>query len=443
MVRRSRRVAAAAAIAIAVTLVSLVLLKGAASPAAPVAAVRRGPLAITLTESGVLRPETATVYRSPIEGRELEITYLAPEGSQVRAGDVLARLDTSALQAELDRADQALREAEMELQAADVDRREAEVSVNAASHGAGALAVEEARTATDLSSAKAARLREAHAGLQPLLDKGYITREEWDRSASDLEEAEAAAALARRKLQLLVERTQPDEQQTARLQLARRVVQLDHLRPKVEQARAYRVAVAAGIASCTIRARAPGLVMYEDNLFVTPRRRIRVGDRVTPSQGLVTLPDLRQMDVATSVRESDVHFIAAGQRTRVWVDAFPDTPLAGTLTRVGAVAASASDGPSPERRFAVTVQLAPSELELRPDMAVRVDIAAGERRDVLLVPAGAIFARDGVPTCYVAHATGVEPRMVQAGASNDRDVEIIAGLRAGERVLLSDPHASR
>jgi HlyD family secretion protein len=76
-------------------------------------------------------------------------------------------------------------------------------------------------------------------------------------------------------------------------------------------------------------------------------------------------------------------------------------------------------------------------------MAARVDIAAAERRDVLLVPAGAIFVRDAVPTCYVAHATGVEPRMVETGASNDHDVEIVAGLRAGERVLLTDPHASR
>lgn len=441
MAVRNRRVIAGAVGVLSVGAVSLVFLKGAAPTNLPVAVVERGRLEVTLTESGTLRAATATVYRSPVEGRELEIIDLAPEGAEVRAGDLLVRLDASALKMELDRAEQALREAEMELQASMVDQREAELSVEAATEGAGAIAADEARTAAQLAEAKATRLRDEHAGLKPLLDKGYITRDEFDRSALDLEEAEAAADLARRKLTVLVDRTQPAEQQTARLQLARRAADVEHLRPKVAQAREYRDAVAAEIDACLVRARTPGLVMYEDNLFVTPRRKIRIGDRVTPSQGLVTLPDLREMDVAVSVRESDVHLVAAGQRARVSIDAFPGAALGGTVTRIGAVAAGGTE--SNDRRFAVTVRLDPSSIALRPEMTARVDIRAAERSDVLLVPATAIFMRDGVPTCYLARATGAEPRMVQVGASNDRSVEIVAGLRAGERVFLTEPDASR
>lgn len=439
----ARRFAAALVFGVLLLASSVFFLKGTASESTPTAVVRRGRLAVTLTESGVLRAEASTVYRSPVEGRELEIEYLAPEGAEVRVGDPLVRLDATALKTELDRAGQALRQAEMELQAADVGRREAEFAVDAAMDGIGAIAVDEARTAVRLADTKAARLREEHAGLKPLLDKGYITRDELDRAALDAEEAQAAADLARRKLQVLVERTRPAEQQTARLQLARRITEVEHLRPKVDEARAYRQSVAAAIEGCTIVAKTPGLVIYEDNLFVAPRRKIRIGDRVTPSQGLITLPDLRRMEVDSSVRESDIHFVAAGRPARVGIDAFPGVQLTGVVARIGTIARALAEHASDEKRFDITIRLNPASVDLRPGMTARVDIAGVERTDALLVPAAAVFARDGVPTCYIARRRGVEPRMVQIGSSNETDVEIVAGLRPGERVALTPPAAGR
>jgi hypothetical protein len=53
------------------------------------AVVRRGPLVVRLTETGVLRPAESITYRSPLNGRELEITFLAPEGTRVSEGDLL------------------------------------------------------------------------------------------------------------------------------------------------------------------------------------------------------------------------------------------------------------------------------------------------------------------------------------------------------------------
>lgn len=414
--------------------------RGSAQDTALVATARRGTLTVTLTESGVLKAAESITYRSPLEGREVEITYLAPEGTQAREGDLLVRLDTSALTTELERALQAIRQIEMELQGAAVDREEAALAVQAVTEGVGTLAVDEARTNLRLARAKAGRLRDAHENLRPLLAKGYITREELERSALECDEAEARAELAERALKVLVERTHPAEEQSARLRLAGRHAQVQHLLPKLEEARTYVATLRATIERSATRAPRPGLVVYEENFAVMPRRKIRVGDRVTPSQGLITLPDLRRMQVESSARESDLHLVRPGQTARVLVDAFPGLRLSGLVARLGVLAREDSAGA--DARFALSVDLHAANVTLRPGMNARVDIVVAELRDVVMVPVNAVFVRAGISICYVLRGSAVESRMVEAGRANDTDVEIREGLRPGERVALTDMAAA-
>jgi multidrug efflux pump subunit AcrA (membrane-fusion protein) len=58
------------------------------------------------------------------------------------------------------------------------------------------------------------------------------------------------------------------------------------------------------------------------------------------------------------------------------------------------------------------------------------------------VPVTAVFNNQGERIVYVVGATGAEPRRVDLGESNDRMVEITAGLREGERVSLTAPAAA-
>jgi HlyD family secretion protein len=433
-----RKAAASLLAAVTVVASASLYLKGSTVDAAVSAPVRRGTLAVTLTEAGILRSAESNTYRSPLEGRETEITYLAAEGSQVHEGDLLARFDTTGLKVELGRATQAARQTEMELQAADVERQEAALALESIDDGEGSLALDEARTNLRLADAKVQRLRESHGGLAPLLDKGYITRDELDRSALALDEAEASAGIVRRKVDVLANRTQPKAQKTATLQLARRQADVQNLRPKLEEARRYVAALTAAIDDCALYARRPGLVVYEQNFAAVPFRKIRVGDRVTPSQGLITLPDLRHMVVESSVREVDVHRVQPGQRVHVRVDAFPDLDLSGRVTRIRALAHGAADRPLEDKRFDLRVDVDTTDVNLRPDMNARVDILVAERRDVLLAPINAVFEHNGLPICYVLRRSGVETRVVATGESNDVDVEIVTGLREGDRVALTE-----
>jgi multidrug resistance efflux pump len=406
---------------------------------AMVATVTRGELTARLTSTGTLKPIQSITYRSPIPGRDVEIRDLAPEGSRVNAGDVLVRLDTTDLELELARVRQEDRQAQMDLQVAEGELDDAGAEVKAVTDGEGSLTVEEARSALQRAQKKAQRLREEFEHLKPLLEKGYITREELARTEDQLEEAEQELILARRKSDVVVELSHPREQKRATLALSQKAAQLAHARTHVTETQQRLDMLVRLIDGCTIRARGPGLVIYEENMSANPRRKLRIGDRVFATQGIVTIPEVNRMLVEATVSESEVHRVKPGQLAEVQVEAFPDLKLTGTVTRVGTLASASVNRPFDDKRFDLIITLDPTAAELRPEMTIRADVIVGSRKDVLMVPVTAVFNNQGSRVVYVTGAGRNEMRRVDLGESNDRMVEIVAGLREGERVSLTPP----
>jgi HlyD family secretion protein len=407
----------------------------------PLAQVRRGNLYVRLVETGVLRPSASITYRSPLSGREAEVTFLAPEGLRVGEGDLLATLEASELTRELERAIQDLRQAELDVRTAEMERAEGVAEVESLSAGAGALAADETKAALRLAERKVDRLRRAKEGLEPLLDQGFITREELDRASYELEQAESELVLVRKKADVYVHRTQPRENERAQLQLAQKNAQLANARARAVEAAGRVQQLRDQIEGTRLYARAPGLVVYEEYLGAGPRRKIRVGDRVTASQGLVTIPEVQRMVVETSVREADVHRIRTGQTATVHLDAFPGVVLDGRVARVGTLARTATDRAFEDKRFDVMVELSGAPADLRPEMTARVEVLVAERKDVLLVPVAALFERAGAMVCHRRGPFGTEARTVEIGDTDDQWVEVKAGLEEGDRVALVDPGA--
>ena len=398
--------------------------------------VQRGNLTSELTVLGTLRPIQSITYRSPVGGRELEIVSLVSEGSRVKEGDVLVQLDTTELERDVERQRQDLRQLRLDLQVAHGERQEAEAAVTMVSEGEGALSVEEARAALRLAEKKRDRLQQEYGELKPLLARGFITRSELARTASDLEQAEQELGLVRKRSEVVEQLTHPREKQRAALQLAQKNSQLENIVGRVQESEARLQALAALLDACRVVARRPGLVVYEQFLSGIPRRKIRIGDRVTASQGIVTIPEVSRMTVEASVTEAEVHRVRPGQAASVRVEAFPDLRLSGKVARVGTLASVSVERPMDEKRFEIVIELDASEDELRPEMTARADILVSRREDVLLVPVTAVTETDGVTSVAVLGVGGVSTRRVQLGESNGQMVEVQAGLRERERVVL-------
>jgi multidrug resistance efflux pump len=438
---KSRRTAIAGVVAVAAITLFVYWVRAGAEDAM-VATVTRGELIARLTSSGTLKPIQSITYRSPIPGRDVEIRDLAPEGSRVDAGDLLVKLDTTDLDVELARVRQEHRQVLMDLQVAEGEFEEAGAEVKAVTEGEGALTVEEARSTLLRAQKKTERLREEYEHLKPLLDKGFITRDELARTEDQLEEAEEELILLRRRTDVVVELSHPREQKRAALALAQKSAQLGHARTRAAETQLRLETLDRLIAGCTIRARGPGLVVYEENLNSNPRRKLRIGDRVFATQGIVTIPEVNRMLVEASVSESEVHRVKTGQPAEIRVEAFPELKLTGKVTRVGTLASSSVNRPFDDKRFDLVITLDPTAADLRPEMTIRADVIVGSRTNVLMVPVTAVFNSQGTRVVYVTGATGTGMRPVDLGESNDRMVEIVAGLREGERVSLSAPPAA-
>ncbi len=404
-----------------------------------VATVRKGPLTAQLTTSGILKPIQSITYRSPLAGREAEITELVAEGTRVNEGDLLVRLDTTDLQREVERVRQEVRQSQVDLQVAEIERQEADATIKSVAEGEGALGIEEARTRLQLVQKKVERLRQEHEQLKPLMEKGFITREELKRTADELEQSEEELALARKRADVVIGLTHPRDTQRAHLQLAQKEASLENVRAKAQEAQARLKQLVDQVENCRIYARRPGMAVYEEFLNASPRRKIRAGDRVTGSQGLVTIPEVNRMLMEASVSEAEVHRVRPSQPATIRVEAFPDLRLTGKVTRVGTLARASADRPFEDKRFDLIVELDPTGADLRPEMTARADIVVGTRTDVLLVPVNAVFEQQGAMVCHVVRPLGIETRQVELGESNDVMVEIVSGLSDGDQVTLTDP----
>jgi RND family efflux transporter MFP subunit len=155
--------------------------------------------------------------------------------------------------------------------------------------------------------------------------------------------------------------------------------------------------------------------------------------------GICTLVDMRSLEIEVDVNESYINRVLPAQPVTAVLDAYPDWQIpARVITPV----------PTADRQKAtVLVRIAFTELDPRilPDMGVKVTFLrdasqAGEAaRPVALVPKSAVRSTNGTSHVFVLRQETVERRAIQTGGADGDRLEVIAGLSAGDRVVISPP----
>jgi multidrug resistance efflux pump len=197
------------------------------------------------------------------------------------------------------------------------------------------------------------------------------------------------------------------------------------------------------VSACTIRAPAPGLVVYGTSGEPWRDRQrgpVQEGGKVYQRQTIITLPNTAEMIVEIRVHEASVDKVRPGQRATIIVDAFPDKTLQGEVLKVAPLPDSQQGYLNPDVKVYTTkVSIEGSHDSVRPGMSAKVEILVDQLDDVLIVPVLAVAIREGKKLCYVMASDTPQPRVVSTGAFNDIFVEIISGLEEGEQVLLNPP----
>jgi cobalt-zinc-cadmium efflux system membrane fusion protein len=163
---------------------------------------------------------------------------------------------------------------------------------------------------------------------------------------------------------------------------------------------------------------------------VVIERKATPGTVATEGDILMTLTDPASLWVIAHVDEADLSALHPGQAASIKVRAYPERVFTGKVEQLG-------ESLDPATRTLQVRILVPNPTGLlKPEMFASVAIARGVLRRSVMVAREAIQDMEGKPTLFVETSAGhYQPRTVATGMTSNGRVEILSGLKAGERVV--------
>jgi multidrug resistance efflux pump len=385
------------------------LLGRATTVEVPTTVVVKGEFIDYLQVRGEVKAVRAVPLTVPTTGGgDLQILELAKNGMTIKKGDVVVRFDPMSVQ-------RALNDRRSELKQADE-----EISKTRAQYR-----MQAQQAQTDLTKARY-DVRRAELDTVP---HEFLSRMEREQKLLAFDDAKARLAEAERRLKALAD--------IEKAELASKIA-------KREKARFDLDYVERQLGSLEIVSPVEGVVTMMPNWrSCCPPPDFKAGDRAWPGQVIAEVPDLSTLRVTARLEEAQRGRMEAGQRVVVRADAIPDRELAGTIEDISALARVDFSNWPPQRNFNLVVQLEQFDARLRPGMNTTVRVAVDRLGDAVLMPARAIFQKDGRSVAYVARTRGGwDERLVHIARRGQEQLVVRDGVRPGERVALKDPTPS-
>jgi HlyD family secretion protein len=194
----------------------------------------------------------------------------------------------------------------------------------------------------------------------------------------------------------------------------------------------------AGGQESIIRAPAAGTVLT---------RAVNEGDPIVPLTSyqpgteMATVADMSDLIFKGTVDEIDVGKLSVGMQARIKVGALPTDVVTGRVQRI-APQAQQKEGAT---LFDVEIELEPNQkITLRAGYSANADVIIREKKDVLVVPERLVTFEDGGKKTFVELPNSdpkAEPKkvVVKTGISDGLNVEIVSGLKKGDKVVERPP----
>jgi HlyD family secretion protein len=364
--------------------------------------VRHEDLVIGVPVSGTLS-STQAVSIGPPQIEEIwdyKLSFMAPEGAPVKAGQPVLGFDSSELQQKLrDKVaerDSAQKELEKRQTSAELSRRD---------------------SVLQLAEAEA---RQRKATLKVEVPPALVAAKELAKSREDL-------ALANREIAYLKEKM--------RLEAFQGKTDVDALVKRRDRAAGRVREMEDAIRRMTVPAPRDGTVVY---ITADNGEKKKIGDSCWRGQSVLEIPDLRRMQADGEVDEADAGRVAAGQRVTFRLDSHPDDVSTGRVRSIGGAVRSRSDV-NPLKVVKLTIDLDRTDPQrMSPGMRFLGTVEIERARQALVAPAEAVFTRPEGPVVYRRSGWGSEPVHPVLGRRNDRLVEIRSGLRPGDMISRRD-----
>jgi hypothetical protein len=366
------------------------------------AEVGRKDLVLGLEVTGALEAVDSSQLGPPqIPGQwEYKISMLAQEGAKVARGTPVLGFDASTLERKLEEklAESASAQKKIEQKEVETSLRQhqdqLELAEAAAKAGKARLIVDRPG---DLSAAR-----------------------ELAKSRLDLEEAEKQIAFVHGRVE--------SQQRSDEVLLASLRGQRDAAERRVREIR-------EAIEQMTVKAPRDGTVVLVDNWRAEKKK---VGDSAWRGEKILEIPDLRAIRAKGEVDEADAGRLAVGLPVKLRLDAHPDVEYGGKVVSIwGTVQQRSWQDPVKVVRIDVDLD-ATDTIRMRPGMRFRGTIETRRIVGAVVAPLEAVFPTADGPVAYRKTRLGYEVVPLDLGKRNDTLVEVVGGLRVGDRVARRD-----
>ncbi|HEX7182591.1 MAG TPA: efflux RND transporter periplasmic adaptor subunit [Thermoanaerobaculia bacterium] len=360
--------------------------------------VRRGPLRPRLMLTGELaaaRSDALIVPRTP--SWQLQVRWIAEDGTPVRAGEKVVELDNSTFTSDLEEKKLSASQAANELA-----RKEAETRTQAAEKE---FQVQQKRSELEKARVAAAVPAELMS-LRERQERQLALR----RAEVDLAKAEEELAAHRK---------------ASAADIAVQRISLEKSRREIRQAE-------SAIEAVTLRAPRDGIVVVGEHPW--EGRKLREGDSAWVGMVAASLPDLSSMIVEADLSDVDDGRIAPGMEALCVLDTYPSETFRGRVVDISAVAQEGARRPL-LRSFAVKIRLDRVDpRRMRPGMSVRAEVLSPEIREALLAPRAALDLSADPPRALLADGGSTPVRLGPCSAAEC----VVEGLKEGTRLRSRD-----
>lgn len=409
--------------------------------------VRSETLLIEVSERGNLESAHNVEHFCEVEGKSggrsggTAILWIIRPGLEVRKGDLLVQLESSYLE-DMEKSQRIT--FNNALAAVARARADAETARKAIKEYEEGTFIQQLKTLQADVTVAEESLRRAQNSLrytEKLYLNGFVNKLDVEAAEFAVRNAQLTLDKAKTALGVLVQVTKEKTLTQLRGDLEAKEAILRSEEERLSQEKARHDGMLTQLTKCKIHAKADGMVVY----YEAPGRfgpdeedKIHEGAVVRERQKLIVLPDLGKMQVRVLVNESKVGLVRKGQRAQVRVDALGDRMLTGQVEIVGAAPEQGPWYDKEKRNYPVTLTLDESPAGLKPGMTAQAAILIARLEQVLAVPVQCVRSLGAENWCYVLLPNGnIEERSVQLGPNNDRCVQVVQGLAAGELVIES------
>jgi len=434
----------------------------------------RGVLPITVTERGEIESSKSSDARCEVEGEQIKIVSILPEGTRVTKDQEVVKFDSEKLQRSF--AEQEIKwkqavgkagaargelevqinKAESEIAKAKLDLTLAELEKDKYLLGDYQVDLFKLKGALELAEKDYQEAKDKLAFYQQFEKKGFGTPEQTRVRELVVAQFEFNLRMSQIALSVLEKftRKQKETELTAKAEdFARQLKRTEkstkgavdkansdleaaEITARLEKQELDRVK--AQLDKCIIKAPQDGILVYAKDRYWDPNARIQAGSIVYFRQTVITIPDLTKMQIKMKVHESVVKKIRPDLKADIVMEALPGQTIHGTVISVGTMAHQDgywSQG-GKEYLTIIKVEDLPESAGIKPGMTGEVKVLVDRLSDVLMVPVQAVAESEGRHVAFIVGPGGVEPRTVVVGENNEKFVVIKDGLVEGERVTL-------